>query len=164
MCVCLSCLASEYLAISYWGKTKLIWDNGALVPIKILLIDLMQLSYLFWITISCLIAFLLIPVWHFNSDFGFGFGKIQRPQRFQICMNGQIYSLFQLISVCFHFDPKLVGWFLWHTHHWCLFNAKSCLCLYIKDMICKHILQITFSKQAWAHFFSHSKMVTSSTI
>ena len=37
-------------------------------------------------------------------------------------------------------------WFslvLWHINHYRLFNTKSCLYIYIKYIICKHILLIT---------------------
>ena len=36
------------------------------------------------------------------------------------------------------------GWVLWHINHWRLFNAKSSLYIYIRYMICKHILLIIF--------------------
>ena len=35
-----------------------------------------------------------------------------------------------------------VGWVLHHINHCWLFNAKSCFYIFIKYMICKHILQI----------------------
>ena len=35
-------------------------------------------------------------------------------------------------------------WVLWHSNHCRLFNAKSCLYIYIRYMICKHILLISF--------------------
>ena len=49
----------------------------------------------------------------------------------------------------------MVGWVLWNINHCRLFNAKSSLYIYIKYMICKHILFITFLN------FSCSQMVSS---
>ena len=35
------------------------------------------------------------------------------------------------------------GLVLWHINHCWLFNTKSCFYIYMKYMICKHILKIT---------------------
>ena len=42
------------------------------------------------------------------------------------------------------YDLVWFGLVLWHINHCRLFNAKSSLYMYIKYMICKHILLITF--------------------
>ena len=47
------------------------------------------------------------------------------------------------------------GWVLWHINHYCLFNTKSCLYIYIRYicMICKHILEIFLNE---LEFFLHT--------
>ena len=46
------------------------------------------------------------------------------------------------------------GWLLWHINHFRLFNAKSSLYIYIKYMICKLILLITFLNEPQHNFFT----------
>ena len=46
---------------------------------------------------------------------------------------------------------RTMVWFglvLWHINHFRLFNAKFFLYIYIKYMISKHILQITFLNES----------------
>ena len=47
----------------------------------------------------------------------------------------------------------LVGWFLWHINPCRLFNAKSCLYIYIKYIWFGNSLYRYIFKQAWAYFF-----------
>ena len=48
------------------------------------------------------------------------------------------------------------GLVLWHIDHWRLFNAKPSLYIYIKYMISKHILYITFLNEPDLIFLVHS--------
>ena len=45
------------------------------------------------------------------------------------------------------------GWVLWHINHYRLFDAKSSLYIYIKYMICKHILKKKNLNKHEAFFF-----------
>ena len=56
------------------------------------------------------------------------------------------------------------GWVLWHINHCRLFNAKSSLYIYIKFMICKHIMLIRFLEEPELFFFAHSSIVSSISI
>ena len=63
-------------------------------------------------------------------------------------------------------------WVKWHINYCRLSKAKSCLYIYIKYRLCKHILLITFLNEheiiffffLFFFFFVHSKMVSSITI
>ena len=46
----------------------------------------------------------------------------------------------RVMKVTNHTGQWLVGWILWHINPCWLFNAKSCLNIYIKYMIYKHIV------------------------
>ena len=52
------------------------------------------------------------------------------------------------------------GWVLWHINHCRLFNAKFFLYIYIKYMISKYILFITFLNKPEIYFFAHSSIVS----
>ena len=52
---------------------------------------------------------------------------------------------------------RLVGRVLRHISHYKLFNAKSCLNIYIKYMICKHILYISFLNEPELIFYTQLK-------
>ena len=58
-----------------------------------------------------------------------------------------------------------LGLILWHINPCRLLKTKSSLYIYIKYMICKHILQITFlNKFELIFFFAQSKMILSISI
>ena len=66
------------------------------------------------------------------------------------CSNDGDTDYFDIVTGVLHVDTMLndiifwswvgLGRVLWHINHSWLFNAKSSFCIYIKYMICKHIL------------------------
>ena len=75
-----------------------------------------------------------------------------------------IYKMIQIYNVCTYIyiyiererETLWFGWALWHINHYRLFSNKSSLYIYIEYMICKHILQTTFSNVPELIFFLHT--------